>query len=80
MTHRAAIVIRVKVKPHSRTSVLERLEGDTWLARLRSLPIDGKANAELIGLVAEHFRCRKSAVSIKSGATGRTKLVRIEAD
>ena len=33
---------------------------------------------ELIALVAEQFACRKSAVSIKSGASGRMKLVRIE--
>jgi len=73
-----AIVIQVKVKPNSRISAFEQAEGGTWLARLRSAPIDGKANEELIALVADHFQCRKSAVSIKSGASGRMKLVRIE--
>jgi uncharacterized protein len=71
-------VIRVKVKPNSRISTFEQAEGGTWLARLRAAPIEGKANEELIALVAHHFRCRKSAVSIKSGASGRMKLVRIE--
>jgi uncharacterized protein (TIGR00251 family) len=71
-------VIQVKVKPNSRASQLERNEDGTWLAQLKSLPIDGKANEELIALIAKHFRCRKAAVSIKSGASGRTKLVRIE--
>jgi uncharacterized protein YggU (UPF0235/DUF167 family) len=28
--------------------------------------------------VAGHFQCRKSAVTIKSGASGRLKWVRIE--
>jgi uncharacterized protein len=41
--------------------------------------VDGKANAELVALVAEQFGCRKAAVSIKAGASGRIKLVRIEA-
>jgi len=41
--------------------------------------VDGKANEELITLVAKHFQCRKSDVSIKSGSSGRLKLVRIEA-
>jgi len=41
-------------------------------------PIEGKANKELIALVASHFHCMKAAVSIKSGASGRMKLVRIE--
>ena len=44
---------------------------------MKSPPVDGKANAELIELVAEHFKCSKSVVSIKSGASGRMKLVRI---
>ena len=71
-------VIQVKVKPNSRASLFERNEDGTWLAQLKSLPIDGKANEELITLIAKHFRCRKSAVSIKSGASGRMKLVLIE--
>jgi len=73
-----ATVIRVKVKPSSRISAFELAEGGVWLARLRAAPIDGKANEELIALVADHFQCRKSAVSIKSGASGRMKLVRIK--
>jgi uncharacterized protein len=72
------IVIQVKVKPNARVSTFAQTEGGTWLAQVKAAPIDGKANKELIALVAGHFRCRKSAVSIKSGASGRMKLVRIE--
>ena len=72
------VIIQVKVKPKSRVSTLEQAEGGTWLARVKAAPIDGEANKELIALVAGHFHCRKSAVSIKSGASGRMKLVRIE--
>jgi hypothetical protein len=70
-------LLQVKVKPNSRVSTFEPAEGGTWLARLKSPPVDGKANAELISLVASHFHCRKSDVSIKSGASGRMKRVRI---
>lgn len=72
-------VIQVKVKPNSRTSAFSQAEDGVWLAQLKSPPVDGKANQELIELVARHFRCSKSAVSIKSGTRGRMKLVRIEA-
>lgn len=74
----AATVIRVKVKPNSRVSALESVEGGAWLARLKSAPIGGKANEELIALVAEHFKCGKASVSIKSGAASRMKWVRIK--
>lgn len=72
------IVIQVKVKPKSRLSTLEQSGEGTWLAQLKAAPINGKANDELISLVAARFQCRKSAVSIKSGASGRMKLVLIE--
>ena len=70
-------VIQVKVKPNSRASLLEEREDGTWLAKLKSPPVNGKANEELLELVAKHFECRKSDVSIKTGGSGRTKLVQI---
>ena len=73
------LTIRVKVKPNARASALERLEDGTWRAQLKAPPVDGKANAELVALVAEHFGCRKADVEIRSGASGRMKLVRIAA-
>ncbi len=70
-------VIQVRVKPNARASMLEEKEDGTWLAQIKSPPVDGRANEELIALVAKHFGCRKSAVSIKAGASGRLKLVQI---
>jgi uncharacterized protein (TIGR00251 family) len=71
------ISLQVKVKPNARTSSLAQSPDGTWVATLKSPPVDGKANAELIGLVAAHFGCRKADVHIKSGASGRLKLVRV---
>lgn len=67
----------VKVKPNARASSLTREADGTWTARVKAPPVDGKANDELIRLVAAHFRCPKSAVSIKTGASGRTKRIEI---
>ena len=71
-------IIQVKVKPRARISELEQIDDGTFVARLRSAPVEGQANAELIELVARWFKCRKSAVAIKTGASSRTKLVTIE--
>lgn len=71
--HVAATNIRVKVKPRARDSSLEQLPDGTWVARVRSPAIEGKANAELIALVASQFGCPRSAVGIKSETSGRTK-------
>ena len=72
--------IEVKVKPHSGASRLGQDQSGAWVAELRSLPVGGKANAELIALVAKHFGCPKSAISIKRGGTGRKKLLKIESE
>ncbi|MDB5822675.1 MAG: hypothetical protein JWR21_1379 [Herminiimonas sp.] len=73
-----AFFIRVKVKPNARVSALAEAVDGTWLAQLKAPPADGKANDELIALVARHFVCSRSSVSVKSGAAARLKLVKIE--
>lgn len=75
----AAINLRIKVKPSSRIASLVQSDDGTWQAKVKAAPVDGKANAELVALIAEHFKCRKAAVHIRAGASGRDKLVRIEA-
>jgi uncharacterized protein YggU (UPF0235/DUF167 family) len=71
--------LEVKVRPRS---AVRRLEGPdaegVWHAWLKSPPVEGRANEELIALVAETLGCRRSAVSIRSGAASRLKRVRIE--
>lgn len=73
-----AEILQIKVTPRSKESVLMRKGDGEWIARLKSPPVDGKANAELIALVAEHFGCRKADVSIVTGSSGRLKRVRVE--
>ena len=74
----SAAFLTVKVKPKARTSSLAQNSDGTWVAELKSAPVDGKANAELIALVARRFGCGRAAVTIKSGASGRRKLVKVE--
>jgi uncharacterized protein (TIGR00251 family) len=71
--------IRVRVRPNARVASLDEQDDGTWLARIKSPPVDGKANAELIALVAQRFGLRKAQVSITSGVGGRMKLVDIDA-
>ncbi|MEN9416756.1 MAG: hypothetical protein RI988_376 [Pseudomonadota bacterium] len=73
------MILQVKVKPRARRSRLAPAEAGPWLAELKSPPVDGQANAELVALVAQHFGCPRSAVSIRSGAAGRMKWVEVRA-
>ena len=71
-------VVQVKVRPNGRESALEALGDGSFSATLKSPPVDGKANAELVALVARHFQVPKSAVAIKTGAGARIKRVTVD--
>lgn len=72
--------LQIRVKPNARASTLEPAEDGVWSAQLKSPPVEGKANAELIALVARHFGVPKRSVTIRSGAAARLKLVAVAED
>lgn len=76
----AARTLLVKVKPNARNAALVPQADGSWLASVKSPPVDGRANEELKALIAHHFGCRKSQVTIKSGAGARVKSVVIADD
>jgi uncharacterized protein (TIGR00251 family) len=71
-------ILDIRVKPNSREQSLTEQPDGSWLATIKAPPVDGKANAALVALVADHFGCRRAQVSIKVGGSGRRKLVRID--
>lgn len=71
---------QVKVKPNSKQQAVEELADGTLTAHLKSPPVDGKANKELIELLSEKFDVPKSYIRIKSGLSSRTKLVEIDTE
>ncbi|GAB4182484.1 MAG: DUF167 domain-containing protein [Coleofasciculaceae cyanobacterium] len=71
---------QVKVKPNSKKQAIEESADGNLTAYLKSPPVDGKANKELIELLAEKFDVPKSQVRITSGLSSRIKWVEIETD
>ncbi len=70
--------LQLKVKPGAREDSLVELADGSWMARVKAPPVDGKANAAVIELVARHFGVRKAQVTIRSGLSGRLKRIQIE--
>jgi uncharacterized protein (TIGR00251 family) len=69
---------KVKVKPNSKQQkILEESDGSLTVY-LKSPPVDGKANEELIKLLADKFDLPKSQIRIKSGLSSRQKLIEID--
>jgi uncharacterized protein (TIGR00251 family) len=75
---RDGVALEVEVVPGSRESRFP-CGFNAWRGRIeakvRAPPEDGKANAELCGLVAEALGVPGSAVSVSAGATSRRKTV-----
>jgi len=70
--------LRVRVNPRSgRRAILEYRQG-VWRVALTSPPEGGKANAELIELLAKTLRVPKGALELVSGAKARDKVVRVD--
>lgn len=71
---------KVKVKPNSKIQKIEEEADGSLKVHLKSPPVDGKANEELIKLLAEKFDVSKSHIKIKSGLSSRQKLIEIDTD
>lgn len=68
--------LRVKVQPSSKNQYIKQ-EDDRLIVYIKSLPVDGKANEELIKLLAKKFGVPQSKIRVKSGLSSRNKLIEI---
>jgi uncharacterized protein len=71
-------LLTVQVKPNARVQKISQLDDGTWVIHLKSAPTEGKANQELVALIAQRFGVPKAQVKLKSGQTSRFKRVEIE--
>ncbi|NJR38043.1 MAG: DUF167 domain-containing protein [Leptolyngbyaceae cyanobacterium CSU_1_4] len=71
-------ILHIKVKPNAKQPFIQRAEDGSLIVSLKSSPVEGKANAELIKILAAEFKVAKSDVQIKSGLSSKYKRVEIE--
>ena len=69
------VILNVRAAPRSSRAGLDGTVGDAVKVRVRSAPVDGKANKELVETLADAFGLPKSSVSFVSGETSKTKRV-----
>ena len=70
--------ITVKVIPKARRAGVTQNADGSLTIKLHAAPEKGKANKELIDLLAERFNVGKSDIEIVRGLTSHNKLVRIQ--
>jgi uncharacterized protein (TIGR00251 family) len=74
------VTLTLHIQPGAKKSEISGLYGDALKIRLAAPPVDGKANAALIGFVAERLGLAKALIRLKSGQTSRRKVLEISVD
>ena len=69
--------IIIKTKPGAKNNKIERIDEANYIISIKEPPINGRANAALIKLLADHFDISPSLIEIISGFMARTKVVEI---
>jgi len=67
----------VKVRPRAKKNTVSGELGDALKVSLTAPPVDGKANEACIEFFAKLLKVPRSSVTIASGQTSRTKIIRI---
>jgi uncharacterized protein (TIGR00251 family) len=75
MSHNA--ILNITVAPKSSRNRISILQGTNIKAYLTAPPVDGEANAALIGLLSKTLKIPKSKIEIIHGAKSKKKLLRI---
>ena len=71
----------MRVQPRASRSEIVGWRADGALSvRVAAPPVEGAANAALIAFLAETLCLRKADITIRSGETGRIKLLHLAGD
>lgn len=73
-----AVRLLVQVVPNARKSEVAGEMDGVLRIRLQAQPIEGRANEELVRLLAKLLGVSKSSVQVVQGQSARRKLVEIE--
>ncbi len=70
--------IQVRAKPNSKKESVEKMHDGTFLVRVNTPPVEGKANTRVIELLAEYFSVAKSSVKLWRGEKSKIKVFLIQ--
>jgi uncharacterized protein (TIGR00251 family) len=72
------VVLTVRVVPRAPQSRVQGVLGDALKIRLAAPPVEGKANTELVRLLADELDLHAGKIHLLAGATDRNKRVLIQ--
>ena len=72
------VVVTLHIQPGAKKTEIVGLHGAALKIRLAAPPVDGKANAALLEFLARKVGAGRTALTLISGQTARTKRVRVD--
>jgi uncharacterized protein (TIGR00251 family) len=72
------LIITIKVQPRASKPGVEQIGEEAFKVRVHAPPEGGRANAEVIALLAGYFDVPRAGVRILRGSASRLKTVSIE--
>ena len=72
------VTLRVRVQPRAAREGLAGVREGALVVRLSAPPVEGKANAALLRLMASALEVPSSRIQLRQGARGREKLLLVE--
>ncbi len=73
------MVLRIKVKPNSKTDEIIREADGTLKVKIRAQPFEGKANKYLVAYLSKVLNLPKSGVTLLKGESNSFKTLEIDA-
>lgn len=71
-------IISLHIVPRSSVNEVTGVYGDAVKMKIKSPPVDGKANKAIIGFISKSLRISKSDIRIIKGETGKNKKIGIK--
>jgi uncharacterized protein len=72
-----SVTFAVKIHPRAKKNAITGELGDVLKLSLTAPPVDGKANDACIEFFAKFLKVPRASVTIASGQTSRTKIIRV---
>jgi len=69
--------LRLRVSPGAGRAAVVGRYGDAWKVRVTAPPERGRANADVVGLIADSVGVLRPEVRLISGASSRDKVVEV---
>ena len=75
--HDGALVLKIHLQPKAKVNAISGLMNRRLRIKIKSPPVDGEANAQLIAMLAADFGTKKAQVRITGGEHARDKTIKI---